>query len=797
MANQDTDDIKVLRLPFVGENTGRDSAYTKDRYFKNLYVELYDNDRSTIVKRPGLQVMDDGGDTCHDGLPSLGLYSWGGELIGVFGNTIYHEIIGAPVVWTRVSDMPTAVTNCYGESIGGDFYVFGGNTSTTTGNAASSAVFKYVKDTDTWTTPTTMPQGGRQELILAKLPNGQIYVGGGASTYDQGTAQSEVYWYNPSTNTWTAKNNLPFAWYDARVGVLSDGKLLIFGGRNTTATRLAVAYIYDPGADSYTAVASMNTARSNFSVVVLENGLVVAIGGESGAAALTSVELYDPTANTWTAKASLPVAIQYASAAAIGDYIYVWGGATNASAHSGLDDAIYAYSTNRNTWSTLVNFPIAFDAAAYDRYNDGVYITAGGYNATDGISKRVYITGGAGTDNDADSSTPTIQCTSLGNVTEGEPGVTIEELSTQMKLIIKTSKSMYIIASTTLAVTTVVDVDYPAITVPGTASVDGYVFVMDPNGVIYNSDLEDPTSWNALNFITAEIESDYGVALTKHLNYVLALGTRSYELFDNAANATGSPLGRVEAAFKPIGCIAPWSVAHIGDATLWIGRLVNDDPVVVLLLGFDAKVISDHVIQRILKNYGNDIRYAKGIFAPIGGHSFYIIQLGHFWNQFDRTLVYDINSMKWFEWTTIDSEGEGAFNVSNATIRRGETMVSGVIDGLVYRLSPGIYQDGAQNINFEARTESWDGDIAIRKFVSLAKLIGDLQTVSGSTIDLDYSDDNYKTFSTARSISLQTLPGVTRLGMTDRRTWRVKSTANCPIRLDGLDIVFSVGEYMP
>lgn len=785
MANQDTDDIKVLRLPFVGENTGRDSAYTKDRYFKNLFIEEYDNDRSTIVKRPGLQVMDDGGDTCHDGLPALGLYSWGGELIGVFGNTIYHEIIGAPVVWTRVSDMPTAVSQPAGKSVGDDFYSFGGYTTSTIGAAASSTVQKYVKATDTWTSQTTLPQGGRGELMVAKLPNGQIYVGGGLSNGGSYTyAKSEVYWYNPSTNTWTAKSNLPFAWVDGRVGVLSDGKLLICGGRNISGTYLTSAYIYNPGSDSYSAVASMNTGRSNFALAVLENGLVMVFGGDNSSGTITSVELYDPTANTWTAKASLPGAVEYASAAYFGDYAYVWGGYTG----STMVNTIYAYSTARNEWTTLVNFPIAFYAAAYDRYDDGVYINAGGQNATDGVSARVYIT---------DTSTPTIQCTSLGNVTEGEPGVTIEELSTQRKLIIKTSKSMYIIDSETLSVAAVVDADYPAITVPGTAAVDGYVFVMDPLGVIYNSDLEDPTSWNALNFITAEIESDYGVALTKHLNYVLALGTRSYELFDNAANATGSPLGRVEAAFKPIGCIAPWSVAHIGDATLWIGRLVNDDPVVVLLLGFDAKVISDHVIQRILKNYGNDIRYAKGIFAPIGGHSFYIIQLAHFWNQFDRTLVYDINSMKWFEWTTIDSEGEGAFNASNATIRRGETMVSGVIDGLVYRLSPGIYQDGAQNINFEARTESWDGDIAIRKFVSLAKLIGDLQAVSGSTIDLDYSDDNYKTFSTARSISLQTLPGVTRLGMTDRRTWRVKSTANCPIRLDGLDIVFSVGEYMP
>ena len=791
MADQSPDGLYPVRLPFAGDETGRDAAFTKDRYYKNLFIEEY-KDKRVIVKRPGLELYDDGGDTCHDGVAGLGLYNWEGILISVFGNTIYSETIGAPVVWTRVTDMPAARHSNYGAIDGDYFYSFGGNSSTTAGAAASSAVYRYTKSSDTWVSLTTMPQGGRQELIAILLPNGSFYIGGGTTTEGSyANSSNVVYWYNPNTDVWTAKNNLPFAWGDARVVSLQNGKLLLCGGRNTAGTFLSATYLYNHADDAYTAVASMNTARSNHALVVLDDGRVMAIGGHpSGSLSTTSTEIYDPATDTWTAKAALPSAIQYHSAAASNGYVYVWGGRSSTNATDSVS-TIYAYSVERNSWETLVSFPIAFSAAAYDRFDDGVYINAGGYNPTDGVSARVYITGGDG------SGTPTVQCTSLSTITEGEAGVSFAELfATNTQLIVKTSKKMYVITRSTLAVNAVTDVDYPATTVPGVVTLDGYVFVMDADGTIYNSDLETPTAWNALNFINAEIESDNGVALTKHLNYVLALGARSYELFDNAANPTGSPLARIEQAFKPIGCIAPWSVAHIGELTLWIGSQSHDDPVVVLLQGFEYKIISDPVVQRVLKSYGGDLQYAKGLFVPVGGHQFYVIQLGRYWNQFDRTLVYDLESLKWYEWTTVYDTGESAFNISSSTIFEGQTLASGIYDGFVYRLSTDQYRDGTQNINFEARTEPWDGGVAVRKFVARAKLIGDLQTVSGATIDLDYSDDNYKTFSTARSLSLVTLTGISRLGSTDRRVWRVKSTANAPIRLDGLDIVFSPGDYM-
>ena len=40
----------------------------------------------------------------------------------------------------------------------------------------------------------------------------------------------------------------------------------------------------------------------------------------------------------------------------------------------------------------------------------------------------------------------------------------------------------------------------------GIVYLDSYFFVMDTNAVIYNSALNDPTTWDALDIITAEKE---------------------------------------------------------------------------------------------------------------------------------------------------------------------------------------------------------------------------------------------------------------------------------------------------
>ena len=79
-------------------------------------------------------------------------------------------------------------------------------------------------------------------------------------------------------------------------------------------------------------------------------------------------------------------------------------------------------------------------------------------------------------------------------------------------------------------------------TVPGIVYLDGYFFVMDVNGVVYNSAEDDCTSWSALNYTKARQLQGSGAAIGRSGPYLVALKQFSTEFFYDAGNATGSPI---------------------------------------------------------------------------------------------------------------------------------------------------------------------------------------------------------------------------------------------------------------
>ena len=105
----------------------------------------------------------------------------------------------------------------------------------------------------------------------------------------------------------------------------------------------------------------------------------------------------------------------------------------------------------------------------------------------------------------------------------------------------------------------------------GGASLDGYFIVCDITGKIYNSALNDITTWTATNFITAEREPDTGVFLGQHHNHIVYIGTRSIEFFYNAGNTSGSPLARRADVQYSIGCYVPNSIVQDGDVIYFVG----------------------------------------------------------------------------------------------------------------------------------------------------------------------------------------------------------------------------------
>lgn len=126
------------------------------------------------------------------------------------------------------------------------------------------------------------------------------------------------------SDPFTVSANLTYATADLP-GVVSGGKLYVFGGYGTSDTNyLAWTQIFDPGTGWSTGT-NMPIARWGASAAVY-NGKAYVFGGR-GTGATTACGIYDIAGNGWTAGTAIPIAFSDGSMAiTVGDYIYLFYG---------------------------------------------------------------------------------------------------------------------------------------------------------------------------------------------------------------------------------------------------------------------------------------------------------------------------------------------------------------------------------------------------------------------------------------------------------------------------------------
>lgn len=228
------------------------------------------------------------------------------------------------------------------------------------------------------------------------------------------------------------------------------------------------------------------------------------------------------------------------------------------------------------------------------------------------------------------------------------------------------------------ALAQITDVDFPTSLVPGIAYLDSTYYVMTPDGVIYGSDLDDPTSWTATNFITAEFEPDGGVCLAKALNYVVAFGQWTTSLFWDAANATGSPLSPVNNGVLLVGCAAAGSVAQTESTLIWIaqrkgqGAGAHKGRFIAMLADTSYVTLSTPDVDRVLE--ADSLATVLACTIELEGHSWYVLSLV----ESNITLVFDLKAKKWYRWTRLAAAAGVA--VTSATLTAGvATIATGTV----------------------------------------------------------------------------------------------------------------------
>ena len=195
----------------------------------------------------------------------------------------------------------------------------------------------------------------------------------------------------PSAGTWSAVASMPTARFGLAAATGKHGMIYALGGSIGLAGPIVpTVEAYDQKTDSWSALAPMPTPRRYLMAATDRKGRIYAIGGALAGVFRSVVERYDPTTDRWSAVSPLPVArCCGAATAGLDGRIYVIGGFANGNIQlSNMD----AYDPETDTWSSLAPLPAprAGKLAAVTAPDGRIYAIGGINGVTTGATVNVY-----------------------------------------------------------------------------------------------------------------------------------------------------------------------------------------------------------------------------------------------------------------------------------------------------------------------------------------------------------------------------------------------------------------------
>jgi N-acetylneuraminic acid mutarotase len=259
---------------------------------------------------------------------------------------VYDPATGA---WAARANMPTARGLFGAGAVGGTIYAIGG---TTIGRDKLAVVEAYDTATDTWRRRADMPTP--RNALSAAVVDGKIYAIGGWG-YDRpesgwesidptatGQDFSKVEVYDPKTDTWTTRADMPTPRSHMAVSTLGGKIYAIGGGARIVAGRsgewLPLLEVYDTATNRWVRAADLPTPRCVMSSSVVDGRIYVMGGAFSRGSAssaedllrtmrtLSVVEVYDPAGARWTRGADLATSRAWFSTSVVNGKVYVVGG---------------------------------------------------------------------------------------------------------------------------------------------------------------------------------------------------------------------------------------------------------------------------------------------------------------------------------------------------------------------------------------------------------------------------------------------------------------------------------------
>ena len=312
-----------------------------------------------------------------------------------------------------------------------------------------------------------------------------------------------------------------------------------------------------------------------------------------------------------------------------------------------------------------------------------------------------------------------------------------------VELIIVDGTNGYILTLSSNAFAAISDVDFPN----GCTHVvfqDQYFIVNQINTRNYFvSGLLDGTSWNALDFGTAEYAPDNIRSLLTLRSNLWIFCENTIEVHYNSGNAD-FPFQRIQGAVQEFGIAAKYSVAKTNNSIFWLGSNEEGEGIVFKSTGYNAQRISDHSIEYQIGKM-NGIDDAIGYTYQDEGHYFYVLtfQIGN------KTFVFDDSNQTWHErsWRNPSDGSNNRHRGLYQTLFNQKNYVGDFENGKIYELDLDTYTDNGDVI-LRLRRGPHIHDSEKRIFynsiqIDMQEAVG-LVTGQGSDpqLTLEWSDDN-------------------------------------------------------
>lgn len=195
----------------------------------------------------------------------------------------------------------------------------------------------------------------------------------------------------------------------------------------------------------------------------------------------------------------------------------------------------------------------------------------------------------------------------------------------------------------------------------------------------------DGTTWDALDFASAESAPDGLVRVFQSNGEILLLGTRTTEPWGNVG-ASDFSFAAVKGGISEFGLAARWSLTQFNSSVAGVMKNENGQCQVMFLNGYVWKPISSQELDSIINRYST-VADATAFAYMLGGHP--MLQVN--FPSANASWLYDMSTQLWSQ---LEYGLEGDRHRGDMQLNfLGKTLIADYEDGNIYDLAPDTYTD--------------------------------------------------------------------------------------------------------